>query len=245
MVRFRIFDSVPPRMGTVPGPDRIELLQLSGERPERLDAARNRKAILDAAQRLLRDRGAGSITMDRLAAEAGVGKGTLFRRFGDRAGLFHALLDETERSLQEAFIRGPAPLGPGAPPVQRLVAFGQELLRMTQERGDLLLAAQPSSPGLRYHSGVHSAYRAHISSLLDELTAPDATYLADVLLAALAPELVLHQLEQGTRLSDLCRLWEQLVRRLVPDGKRRPGRSPRSSRASSASAPVATSERPV
>jgi AcrR family transcriptional regulator len=54
--------------------------------------------------------------MDAVAAEAGVGKGTLFRRFGDRAGLAVALLDERERDLQAAVLSGPPPLGPGAPP---------------------------------------------------------------------------------------------------------------------------------
>ena len=47
----------------------------------RVDAARNREALLAAAQRLLRKCGPDGITMDAVACEAGVGKGTLFRRF--------------------------------------------------------------------------------------------------------------------------------------------------------------------
>ena len=117
----------------------------SRQRPERVDAARNREAILCAARRLVAEQGPASITMDRLAEAAGVGKGTLFRRFGDRASLFHALLDESERRLQEGFIRGPAPLGPGAPPRERLIAFGRALLELTAERGELLLAATPDT----------------------------------------------------------------------------------------------------
>ena len=54
--------------------------------------------------------------MDQVAAAAGVGKGTLFRRFGDKSGLAAALLDARERVLQEAVLFGPPPLGPGAPP---------------------------------------------------------------------------------------------------------------------------------
>jgi AcrR family transcriptional regulator len=197
--------------GAVPTP--VELPVAPESRAERVDAARNREAILDAAERLLRCGGTQSITMDRLACEAGVGKGTLFRRFGDRAGLFHALLDETERRLQEGFIRGPAPLGPGAPPAERLIAFGHALLALTEERGDLLLAAQPPERGSRYRSPVYGAYRAHIGSLLVELDHADWQYLADVLLAGLEPELVLHQLDRGVTLSELERSWEQLVRR--------------------------------
>src|ERR1022692_194902 len=136
----------------------IDLPLVESQRVERVDAARNRSAILGAAQRLLREQGAHSITMERLACEAGVGKGTLFRRFGDRAGLFHALLDESERNLQEGFIRGPAPLGPGAPAAERLVAFGHAPLTLTEDRGELLLAAEPLERGMRYRSAVYAAY---------------------------------------------------------------------------------------
>jgi AcrR family transcriptional regulator len=193
----------------------MELPQVVGGRAPRVDALRNREAILEAAARLLRDRGADAITMDCLANEAGVGKGTLFRRFGDRAGLFHALLDESERRLQEGFIRGPAPLGPGAPPTERLVAFGEALLDLTAERGDLLLAAQPLEHGLRYRSPVYAAYRAHVNALLEEAAIEYSDYIADVLLAALDPELISHQLERGVSLDECRRGWAALVRSVV------------------------------
>ena len=70
---------------------------------------------------------------DQVARAAGVGKGTLFRHFGDRCGLMRALLDERERSFQEGFIRGPAPFGPGAPARERLVAFGEQMLEHVVE----------------------------------------------------------------------------------------------------------------
>ncbi|MGH3637242.1 MAG: helix-turn-helix domain-containing protein, partial [Mycobacterium sp.] len=60
---------------------------------ERGDAARNRALLLDAAHRLVAERGADAVTMDDIAAAAGVGKGTVFRRFGSRAGLMMVLLD--------------------------------------------------------------------------------------------------------------------------------------------------------
>ena len=118
-------------------PQPFDLPVIAEQRAERSDAARNREAILQAARRLIGEQGAESITMDRLACEAGVGKGTLFRRVGDRASLFHALLDESERALQEGFIRGPTPLGPGAPPDERLVAFGRAVIVHIAQRGAL------------------------------------------------------------------------------------------------------------
>jgi AcrR family transcriptional regulator len=179
-----------------------ELPQITDMRTERIDAVRNRAATTEAAERTLRDQGAEAITMDRLACEAGGGTGTLFRRVGDRASLFHALLDESERRLQQRFIRGPALLEPGPPPAVRLIAFGQAFLSLIQGRGGLLLAAQPSDPALRYRSAVQAGYRAYVSYLLRELEAPDPDYLADVLTVALAPELVLSG-------------WERLLRKLL------------------------------
>ena len=56
-----------------------------------------------------------AVSMDDVARAACVGTGTLYRRFGDRAGLALALLDEHTRAFQDALIAGPPPLGPGAP----------------------------------------------------------------------------------------------------------------------------------
>ena len=61
---------------------------------ERGDAARNRLLLLDAARTLIAERGADNVSIDDIAAAAGVGKGTVFRRFGSRAGLMMVLLDE-------------------------------------------------------------------------------------------------------------------------------------------------------
>lgn len=219
MVRIisRAAERAPASAYDPPVLEPYELPQVAPSRAPRTDALRNRAAILDAAERLLRDYGAEAITMDRLASEAGVGKGTLFRRFGDRASLFHALLDESERRLQEGFIRGPAPLGPGAPPRERLVAFGHALLDLTVERSDLLLAAQPAEPALRYRSAVYAAYRAHVRALLREAGADDPEYLADVLLAALRPEVIVYQLDSGIDLERSKRGWADLVRRALAD----------------------------
>src|SRR5258708_39280252 len=81
----------------------LDLPVAEAPRHERADAARNRSALVEAAGRLLRERGAEEITMDAIACAAGVGKGTLFRRFGDRASLFRALVDDREREFQDAF----------------------------------------------------------------------------------------------------------------------------------------------
>ena len=78
----------------------LELLRTPPPR-ERADAARNRVAVLQAAARLFAEHGWAAVSMDQVAAGAGVAKGTVFRRFGDKAGLAVALLDTRERELQE------------------------------------------------------------------------------------------------------------------------------------------------
>jgi AcrR family transcriptional regulator len=161
--------------------------------------------------------GVACTSMDAIAAEAGVGKGTLFRRFGDRASLALALLESSERDFQEAFIRGPAPLGSGAPALERLIAFGRRQLGRFSADGDLMLATQSAgTPGRRFETGPYASYHTHITLLLREADPGlDATYTADALLACLSAELILHQLLRGMTLEQLSDGWEELVRRLV------------------------------
>jgi AcrR family transcriptional regulator len=109
---------------------------------ERVDAARNRAKILAAAEELIAERGIEQVSMDDVARRAQVGKGTLYRRFGDRANLALALLGEHEAELQEAIIRGAPPLGPGAPPLERLHAFGEAYLDVLELHAPLLAAAE-------------------------------------------------------------------------------------------------------
>lgn len=167
-------------------------LPVIGAQPaERSDAARNRRKILRAAERLFERDGTENVSMDAVAEAAGVGKGTLYRRFGDRRGLAYAILDEREREFQESMIRGEPPLGPGAPPAERLLAFGEGVLARFQSYGDLLLAAESGAPMARFRGRVYATYRAHLRALVRELNPDlDDAYFADLLLAALSAELV-------------------------------------------------------
>ena len=160
---------------------------------ERADAARNRLKILEAAERLAAKHGIENVSMDMVAEAAGVGKGTIFRRFGDRASLALALLDEHVQAFQEAFIRGEPPLGPGAPPIERLRAFGHAMIDLLEAHGDLILVGESGSPCARFRSPPFRAHRAHVTSLLGELDPRlDAEYHADSLLAVLAADQYRH-----------------------------------------------------
>lgn len=120
-----------------------------------------------------------------VATAAGVGTGTLYRRFGDRAGLAHALLDEQTREFQDELIAGPPPLGPGAPADERLAAFGEGYLDLLERHAELILAAVSSGTAPR---GPHEFYATHVAILLREATPHlDADYTAQALLAMLSP----------------------------------------------------------
>ncbi len=161
---------------------------------ERADAARNRRRILAAAEALFAERGVAATSMEAIADAAGVGKGTLFRRFGDRAGLALAVLDQGERVLQERILRGPPPLGPGAPPRDRLVAFGAAMLDRLERNWPIIAAAEASSDVARQGAGPYAAYALHLRLLLAEgRSAADAAYLADILLIALGARLFGYQ----------------------------------------------------
>src|SRR3954469_7000668 len=168
----------------------LPIVQDGGAR-ERVDAARNRAKILAAAERLIAERGLANVSMDDVAREACVGKGTVYRRFGDRASLALALLDEHERDLQEAMLRGEPPLGPGAPARERLHAFGAAYLDVLDVHHPLIVEAERSMS--RFGFAPYVAYRTHLLVLLREASPTcDADIACDALLAALSAPLFAH-----------------------------------------------------
>lgn len=179
---------------------------------ERADAARNREKILNAASEIVATRGIEGLTMANVAAASGVGVGTLYRRFDDRSGLAHALIDARERELQHAFIAGPPPLGPGAPPGERIRAFLHALTDRTLAQLDLLLMAETAGAFARF-GGAYETYRQHLAMLIGQVrTDVDAAFMADALLAPLAANLVAYR-EPGaeTIKSGLDRLLDGLI----------------------------------
>nr|WP_264028343.1 helix-turn-helix domain-containing protein [Mycolicibacterium pyrenivorans] len=199
--------------------DRLTALPVSESGPpergqERGDAARNRVLLLEAARRLVDERGAEAVTTDDIAAAAGVGKGTLFRRFGSRAGLMIVLLDEDEKAQQQAILFGPPPLGPDAPPLQRLLAYGRERLKFVDTH-HALLSDVSRDPQTRF-SAPMTLHHSHIRLLLESAgTTGDLDTQATALLALLDADYVRHELnDRGRTLDELGDAWETVARKL-------------------------------
>jgi len=184
---------------------------------ERSDAARNRERLLLAARELIEQGGAAALTMDRLAEHAGVGKGTVFRRFGSRAGLMLTLLNDSEAAFQARFLFGPPPMGPGAAPLERLIAFGTERIAYVVEFGDLVLAAGHASRG-RFEVPAVALWNQHVEMLLREagVQSPEPWLMAGSLTATLDPERLLHLIrDHGVTRDRLAVSWRDLVTRVV------------------------------
>ncbi|MER5776431.1 helix-turn-helix domain-containing protein [Streptomyces sp. NPDC002039] len=158
---------------------------------QRADAVRNRAQILSAAELLFTAHDPSTVTMERIAKAAGVGRATLYRSFPDPSSVATALLDEHERRLQGQMIYGPPPLGPGAPPAERLAAFYIAYLDLIRRHLPLALGAE-TGPA-RYATGAYGFWRLHVRTLLIAGGSPDPDALADIALGPLAPQLYHHQ----------------------------------------------------
>jgi AcrR family transcriptional regulator len=197
----------------VDGPKLLPLSQPATAERERADARRNRARILCAAARIVQARGLDGFSMDDVAAEACVGKGPLYRRFGDRASLIRALVDEPERDFQDAMIRGEPPLGPGAPPLERLHAFGAGVLGLLQ-RNVQFMRDTKGDPTNNFTHPVYAFYRTHVGILMREILGGGTRtdYLVDSLLAPLSPDAFVYQRDvRGMSIEDMIDGWTTLA----------------------------------
>ncbi|MFG2999670.1 TetR/AcrR family transcriptional regulator [Streptomyces sp. NPDC048340] len=165
------------------------------ERTERADALRNREAVLAAADALFAASSSPqNVSMDDIAAAAGVGKGTLFRRFGDRAGLIGAViaarLEPLQQAVQEA--QGAA----GSPPRQRVLDLLDASLRFKIENRNLMSAAEDAGLSSPYRAGHYDWWHGILRTALDRVPeVHEADFTAHALLAAIRADLVAHLID--------------------------------------------------
>ncbi|MEX0169328.1 TetR/AcrR family transcriptional regulator [Streptomyces sp. LMG1-1-1.1] len=198
-------------------------LQAADEQPvtprRRADAERNRAQILAAAERLFAEaeQDPRTVTMDRIAKAAGVGRATLYRSFPDPSSVAVALLDEHERRLQGQLIYGPPPLGPGAPAGERLAAFYLAMLDLLERHLPLALGAE-TGPA-RFRTGAYGFWRVHVRTLLVAHGVRDPDPLIDIALSPLSPELFRFQRhELGLSVERIGHSLTTFARRLLAPG---------------------------
>ncbi|MFD9820075.1 TetR/AcrR family transcriptional regulator [Streptomyces violascens] len=164
------------------------------ERKPRADAARNREAVLAAADRLFADRESPEqVTMADVAAEAGVGKATLFRGFTDRAGLIRALYEARLETVRRAVTDGPRPLGPTTAPRERVLALLDAILCFKLDHRHLSLALEATGSDSPYGTEHYGWWHDTLRGVLDQLPGfQGSDFAAHALLAAVRADLVDH-----------------------------------------------------
>jgi len=167
---------------------------------ERADAARNRQTILDAADELfaLADAPA-SVSMDDIARVAGVGKGTLFRRFGDRTNLIRQVYAARISPLRAQIESGPPPLGPATPPLERITAIIDAIARVKFENVHLMAALEGGTAGASgslFNSPDYNDVHLLLSDLINlHKKTTHARWTAHVLLGCVRADLLRHLAE--------------------------------------------------
>ncbi|WP_159942865.1 MULTISPECIES: TetR/AcrR family transcriptional regulator [unclassified Nocardiopsis] len=164
------------------------------ERKPRTDATRNREAVLAAADALFaRCESPAAVTMADIAAAAGVGKATLFRGFGDRTGLIHALYETRLAPVRLATENGPPPLGPATPPLQRVPALLDAVLCFKLDNRHLALALEGTGGDSPYETEHYEQWHGVLQAMLERIPGlTDCGFTAHVLLAATRADLVEH-----------------------------------------------------
>lgn len=129
--------------------------------------SRRQEQIEDAAYRVLERRGAAGTTMLAIAREARASHETLYGWYGDKAGLFRALVARnarTVRALLEDRARS------GTAPIEALARIGPELIGLlTHPRAIALNRAAAAEPGGTLALAIAEAGRDSIGPLIESL----------------------------------------------------------------------------
>ena len=113
----------------------------------------------------------------------------------------------------QRLLHDPPPLGPGAPPGERLAAFYRAMVELLERHGHLALAGETGAQ--RYRTGAYSAWALHVRNLLAEAGLEQRDALIDILLAPLAPDVYAHQRERGIEPRAIAADLELLARRTL------------------------------
>lgn len=133
--------------------------------------------------------------MDDVARAAGVGKGTLFRRFGDRAGLLHALYDRRLGPLRQKIAADGPPLGPSTPAPARVAAVLEAVVVAKLDILYLSAALETAGgggPATLFGSAGYQALHELLVELLTACGVAAPMLSAHFLLGAVRADLLLH-----------------------------------------------------
>jgi AcrR family transcriptional regulator len=178
-------------------------------RRERRDAAAHRQRILAVARHLFAVAGVAAVSMHQIAQAAGIGQGTLYRRYANKGDLCCDLLYEHHQAFANdlrAWLANATPL----PALERLDEVLRRALHFVDDSADLLEAMMAtdlhctlSSASFEYHHWfrwLHDVIESLLAEAMEkgEIVPLDAPFTADMLLALMNPLMIrLHHGERG------------------------------------------------
>ncbi|HEX2914690.1 MAG TPA: TetR/AcrR family transcriptional regulator [Chloroflexia bacterium] len=176
-------------------------------REERQDAAQNRQRVLEAASRLFNERGVDAVTMSEIAVEAGVGKGTLYRRYPDKGALCLALTDQVTRDFQDKVLDYLRSEGQQLDSLEQLGWFVEQLTGYIEHNSAYLKPAREAGYAFNkvsYFSTAmygwqYSLIRLFLRQAVEKGLARadlDLDYVTEALLAPLQVDLFLYQRQE-------------------------------------------------
>lgn len=186
--------------GNCPWPSGIPELFGSHRRHERRDAAEHRQRILEVAQHLFAEHGVAAVNMHQIAIAAGIGQGTLYRRYSHKGEICVDLL----REGHERFVEEIATLLAGIATSSALARLGGVLghcVGFLEEQGALLepiavtdmrdwqCDESERSQRAPLNLWLHELFAGLLSEAVErgELAELDVPYTASAILATLYP----------------------------------------------------------
>jgi AcrR family transcriptional regulator len=183
------------------------------KRSPRLPRAERREQLLDAALRLIAERGYGGASMEAVAREADIAKTVVYDAFGDLRGLLQALYErEQERVLSALAAAVPTPPLEGEPAeilAESIRTALEEVRRHPEAWRLILLPADGTPPSLR------DEVSRHRERLVRQIEPMAAWGIAELGLGDLDPELAAHAILAGAE--DAARLTLTHPRRFPPE----------------------------
>jgi AcrR family transcriptional regulator len=184
------------------------------ERRERRDAAAHRQRILAVARDLFTRQGVAAVTMHQIALVAGIGQGTLYRRYANKGDLCRDLMHEHhERFMGE--LQAYLAEAYASPALTKLSAVIERMLHFVNNSMALLetmvttaildMDCDNTAP-FSDHASLKEQWFHLLQSLLEgllkeavahgEIAPLDVAYTADLLLSAMNPLALHYQLRE-------------------------------------------------
>jgi len=169
-----------------------DLISINDPQPTRADAVANRRVLLQTARRLFTQQEVEAVTMTQLAQAAGVGKGTLYRHFSNKAEVCYALLDDEQRQLQNETLQR---MRATTNPAETMRWFLEGVVDFVVRNDQLLAAGLQEGNVTALTFPAHAWWHTTIRGLLDRMgISGDQDYLSDTLYVMVNVETIHYQL---------------------------------------------------